>query len=169
MPVLYPVDRMSTISVLSSAISQCVVASAVATAALYSVRAWFSPAVPESERMANLKRDRVGAWWLCGCFYVLCQMAITMWCSDEYLGIIAQYLDGPVETRRGIVVSVRKGDGREGCRRSLKMRDNDDGQLLGICLKVMWRASLAKEALAVGEAVTLRVRETSLGRVAVFR
>jgi hypothetical protein len=161
-------DRLTTVQVWLTPIDAVVIGLSILTTAGYAARAWFAPATPSSERVARLKRDRVGVWRLMGAAAIIVQAAFIGWMSEELLGIVAQYVQGPLESRRGVVVSLRPtSTPATACKWRLIVRSGLEGATLPICLATDSRASLSKKSLRVGETVEVYIRRTPLGLVVV--
>lgn len=161
-------DRLTTVQVWSTPIGAFVIGLSGLTTGGFAARAWFAPAVPSSERITRLMRDRVGVWSVMGAAAVIVQTAFMGWMSEEFLGTGAQYLQGPLESRLGVVVSLRPtSTPATACKWRLTVRSGLPDTTLPICLATDSRASLSKESLRMGETVEVCLRRTPLGLVVV--
>ena len=163
------IDGLTTIDAGMSAISRISMIIGAIVTSVFAARSWFGSAPDVQYRMplGRMRRDRVGVWLLCGVLWISIAGLVFAWEIAEALGVGAQYLAGPIESVRGAVISNGPvSTPRTVCSQRVLIR-KEDGKALAICLSTKFRASLSSVTLTPGEVVTVQMKVTPLGSVAL--
>lgn len=159
-------DRLTAFDVWKYPIGQALMVVSGLIAGVFAARGWFAPENPGDDRVAHWRRDRVGIWWSLGAGSTVVQAVVVAWLCESCLGVVAQYLDGSVNVRRGTVISLRPTyTPATVCKWRLVVRLETGDRTLSVCLKTAMHDALSPVPLAVGETVNVRLRMTPLGSV----
>jgi hypothetical protein len=164
------IDKLTTVDTLKPATLAVSSAFAIITAVFVAV-AWFTLrddvlVRTEQSHLWKLKKDRVGVWWLGGIAWMVINALAAAWLSATFLGVLAQYLPGKLESVRGVVEYNREvGTPSTSCRRRLGVRDHSRRTLIRVCLYKLVNGGIGPANLVAGETVTMTVVDTVFARV----
>lgn len=163
--ILIGVDRFTDLSA-SPPLSRAIVGGWAVMNFYFTLRAYLVSDEP-TYRIQRLKQGNRFGWIAAGILFAASLSALSGIVANRLVKTTAQYLPGEHRLLSGEVTAVRTQRGRGICRFYATVLPLHAGKKMRVCVQVNIRSAIGPLDLEPGQNVTLQVKDTLLGTVAL--